>query len=195
MANDSSEAGYLQPQSLPAPVEDEPLEDFFHDVIQQLAGIDDGDLVRPRWQGEPPTQPDRDVQWISFGITHAPADTYAAEIHDAGAAQEDGSDTMQRHETLHIFMSVYGPNSQATLALIRDSIQIEQNRAVLTQNGMGLQETTEPVHAPLIAKSKWLQRWDMTMIVRRAIERDYSVLNILESDLYLKVQLSSKINP
>lgn len=194
MANDSSEAGYLQPEAAPAPTQGDSLEDFFQIVLVQLSGLPD-EVVRPRWQGEPPNQPERTSNWLAFGITRAPADTYAVELHQPGVGQEDGTDQLQRHETLEILCSCFGPDSQEVLSLIRDSIQLEQNRAVLTQNGIGLQETGEIIHAPVIAKTKWLQRYDMTIIVRRSILRDYKVLNVLESDLFLNVELSTQVNP
>ena len=183
--------GYLPPQSAPAPLEDVALEDFFHDIIVGLSGLDDL-MVRPIWQGEPPTQPGRDENWIAFGLTVQPSDTYAVEVH---SPEIDGSDELQRHETIEVSMMCYGANAGAVLRLLRDSIQVEQNREVFTQNGMGLQETTEIIAAPVLAKARWQRRFDMKMLVRRIVVREFEVLNILEADIYLKAQLSKVTIP
>ena len=186
----SNVAGYLEPNSQPAPLEDAALEDFFHDIIVGLSGLPD-DKVRPMWQEEPPTQPGRSNVWLAFGITIQPGDTYAAEVHDPVGEEGQGVDQFQRHETLEISMICFGPNSGATMRLLRDSVQIEQNRAVLTANGFGFQETTDIIHGPVLAKSKYQQRSDMKLIVRRAVVRDFQVLNILESDITLDVGLAT----
>lgn len=186
----SNIAGYLDPDATPAPPVDDPFEDFIHDVLVGLSGIAD-ELVRPRFQGEPPTQPGRTVDWVSFGLAATQADTYAANVHiNADAENPEGADTFQRHETVNILVSCYGPNAQGYATLIRDSLQVEQNRAVLTANGVGLQETTEIINAPVLAKEKWLRRYDFTIIVRRCIDREYGVLSILSVDLFLKAPTS-----
>lgn len=190
---DSTQSGYLQPQSSPAPLEDQALEDFWQEVLIGLSGLAET-LVRPDWQEEPPTQPSRATNWIAFGITIQPSDAYAAQVNLPDDDAREGAEGFQRHETLEVGLKCYGPNSGATLRLVRDSIQVDQNLAVLTANGFGFQETTEIIHAPLLAKAKWQQRHDMKIICRRLVERKYSVLNILEPDIILDVETSTKVN-
>lgn len=190
----STVPGYLEPQAVPAPLEDQALEDFFQQIIKGLSALDD-ELVRPDWQEEPPTQPERVVNWIAFGITSSPSDGYPAIMHDPDADADEGNDELQRHETMEIALKCYGPNAGAILRQVRDSIQVDQNLAVLTANGFGFQETTEIVHAPVLSKSKWQRRFDMKMILRRIVVRNYQVLSILESDINLEVELSTKVNP
>jgi len=175
MSSDSSVAGYLAPANSPAPLEDASFEDFLHDLFVGVSGMDPK-LVRPRWQVEPPNQPTGD--WMAFGITRIAPDTYAAVIHDAGG---NGSDQLQRHETVEVLISSYGPNASKNLSLLRDGLQVEQNRAVLTQNGMGLEATGEMIPVPTLAKNQWLRRYDLLFTMRRQILRSYPVLSLLSS--------------
>ncbi len=181
--------GYLAPQSNPAPLEDAALEDFLHDVLVGLSGLAN-ELVRPAYQEEPPTQPERDQNWLAFTISEEPTEGFPAFVHDQSADGGDGVDEFQRHEGLYIQLMCYGPNANAIQRLIRDSIQVDQNVAVLEASGFGLQETTEIINAPVLAKSKWTRRFDMKIILRRIVIRNYENLNILESDLFLQVPLS-----
>lgn len=190
----SNVPGYLAPKSSPAPLEDAALEDFLQQVLAGLSGLAD-DLVRPMWQLEPPTQPQRGVNWLSFGITVYPCEGYPFEDHDPDSDGGIGDSEQQRHETVEVHLACFGDNAGATLRLVRDAIQIDQNLAVLRASGFGLQETTEIVNGPLLAKSRWQRRMDMKLVLRRQVSRKFELLNILEADIFLKVPLSSQDNP
>ena len=56
MTNTSATGGFLSPLSTPAPLEDQALADFFQQYVAGITGIA-GNLVRPRWQAEPPNIP------------------------------------------------------------------------------------------------------------------------------------------
>lgn len=187
MSANSSVKGPLLPADSPAPLEDDALEDFLHDVFAGITGITN-DLIRPRWQPDDPNQPNREDTWLAFGVMRMAADTYPAiMLHDTAG---EGSDELQRHETIEVLISAYGPLAATKLSLLRDGMQVEQNRAVLTDVGMNLQETQDIIPAPTLVKEKWLHRYDMTMILRREIQRVYPVLTLesakvsLNNDLY-----------
>lgn len=177
MANTSATSGYLTPAAQPAPRGDDALDNFLHDVFVGLTGMD-GALVRPLWEEEPANEPAREVTWMAFGVVRFDPDTYAVELHNP---EGDGTDELQRHETLEIQLSAYGPLSWEKLAQLRDGLQIEQNRAVLSANAMGLTNSTEIRKAPVLVKDKWRKRFDMSIIMRRQIRREYAVLNLLSA--------------
>lgn len=192
MSTDSSVAGYLSPSATPAPLEDDALDTFLHDLLVGVTGLP-GDMIRPRWQPEPPTQPARDVDWMAFGVMDEDPDTYSAVIHNA-----NGSDEMQRHENFSVLISSYGLNARANLGLLRDGIQLEQNRAILSANIMGLVETGRVITAPALVKDGWLRRFDMTMVLRRQVRRIYSVKNLASMDGILDtevIQTSIDVSP
>lgn len=197
MSGNSAVAGYLTPAPAPAPLEDDALEDFLHDVFAGLTGID-GKLIRPRWQPDDPNLPDFGTNWMAFGIMRQVADTYGYELHDP---LSDTSD-LQRHERVEVLISSYGPNSSRNLAQLRDGLQIHQNLEVLTANGIGVQETGEIITAPALIKDRWTHRYDMNFIFRRQVRREYSILSLMASDIIIRASTSIgeidnvvKVNP
>lgn len=133
-------------------------------------------MVRPRWQREPPNIPDRDVDWCAIGITGSdPEDGWAYLYHDPSG---DGRDTVMQHESFDVLCSFYGPNAEAYSGLLRDGFQVPQNREVLQLNAMGLVRVSGNTRAPALLKNEWLERTDRTVTIHRQIRRQYPVLNI-----------------
>jgi hypothetical protein len=178
MPNDSATGGYLAPGVIAAPLEDQALEDFLHDVVAGITGIAN-DLVRPRWQEEPPNLPARNVDWVGQGIPNRRRDTFPVVQHDPDASAGAGADILIRHEELELLCSFYGPNCQAKATLLADGIFIPQNREVLATVGLKLKEAGEPTKAPELIKGRWYQRCDLAIWLRREIRRQYPVLNLL----------------
>lgn len=173
----STVAGYLAPNSTPAPLEDDALDDFLGDVIAGITGLDRDNLVRPRWQEDPPNLPARTVTWCAVGVTDHIPDTYAYTALEADGLTTD----LIRHETLVINATFYGPQSGAIATLFRDGLQIPQNLEALFGAGFGLIEATGPTQAPELIKEKWLQRNDIIWKTRREIRRVYPVLSLLSA--------------
>ena len=178
---DSSTAGYLQPASSPAPLEGNTLQDFFHDWIMGITGLAATNIF-PRWQPEPPNLPADTVDWLAFGITKREADTNAAELHSPSGT---GYNIIVRQEILSILVSVYGPNADSTAEVLREGMQLAQNRETLSLADMGLIECGDIVIAPEIVKEKWMYRLDLTFRIRRQITRQYSILSMLSSEVIL----------
>jgi hypothetical protein len=190
MAGNSATPGYLTPDATPAPLVDAALENFLHDVFAGVTGID-GDLIRPAFQVEPPNQPARAADWLAFAVRDVQPDTYAATVHRPGDDEDLGSDELQRHETIQVLISAYGPNAMRNLALLRDGLQVEQNRDVLRANAMGVQETGEMIRVPSLAKDKWLDRWDMAFIFRRQVRRVYTVYSLASAHVHLVAETAA----
>lgn len=177
MANDSATGGYLVPAISPAPLEDDALDDFIHDLLAGVSGLV-GNLIRPLWQEEPPNIPDRSVTWCAFGMVESKSDTYAVEEHDADG---DGTDLTRRHEVMQWRVSCYGPQCGAMASLIRDGFGLAQNREPLTLAGMGFVSVTGPTRTAELIKQKWLKRQDLQIYIRREVIREYPVLNLLSA--------------
>src|SRR5262249_12507351 len=58
---------------------------------------------------------------------------------------------------------------------------LDQNRATLRANGVGLVEVTGFTAAPELYREQWRDRVDTTVVLRREVRYDYSVLNILRA--------------
>jgi len=175
MTNTSATGGFLLPAASPAPLEGQDFEDFLQQIFVGLTGIP-GKFVRPRWQPEPPDLPAAATDWFAFGITEWDPDTYAVEEHDRSG---NGTTNLKRHETVRILLSFYGQRASYYMALLRDGLQIEQNREVFQRNAMGLVDTGRATAVPSLVKDKWLNRIDLPMTMRRLILRTYPVLNLV----------------
>jgi hypothetical protein len=79
-----------------SPPYDTDLANFLQKLFAGMTGIA-SDLIRPRWQPEPPNQPPQGTNWMAFGIQLVKSDTYAAIWHKSkvydvpGAKFDDGS--------------------------------------------------------------------------------------------------------
>ena len=196
MANTSATGGILTPASSPAPLSDDALEDFFQEWVVGLTSFDPA-LVRPRWQAEPPNIPDTNTNWISLGITKTSPDTFAAELHYSNPSSYN---EVRRHEELEILVSGYGPQSSSILSILRDGMQVAQNREILSLNNMGLISSGDILAVPELIKNIWTKRHDMRFWIRRQVKRNYGVLDLAEAqgtlnnELYIE-QITVRENP
>ena len=177
MNNTSASGGYLLPAPSPAPLEDAALDAFLQQIVAGVTGMP-GAMVRPRWQPESPNLPDFGTDWAAVGVTDQDPDTYAYIQHEPTG---DGSDTLERQETITMLTSFYGPHAGGNVSLLQDGLQMGQNREVLFLNGFVLQETGRATKAPVMIKDKWTHRVDVQIIFRRQINRVYQVFNILSA--------------
>ena len=175
----------LTPDPVPAPLEGRALENFLHDWIAGITGLS-GTLVRPSWQPEPPNLPSVDTDWVAFRVQNRSADTFIAEVHSPDVG---GYNEIRRHEVLNVFISFYGPNADSFAHLLREGMQVGQNREVLTVNNFGVVGSGDVVAAPELVKDKWYYRADMTVQLRRQIKRVYGVKSILSSEIQLNNEL------
>lgn len=171
---DSSTGGYLAPS--PPPITDDvPLEIFLQAVIVAITSLP-GNMVRPRWQPEPPNLPDYGTDWCAIGITNSKGDTFAFEDDT-----EDGSSDFVRNEVFDLDCSFYGPNDDGYADTLRDGLGVTQNLEVLFLNAIGLVGISERVRGSELIKGRWLRRADLTVTFRREIRRTYQVLSFLSS--------------
>ncbi|GHE70024.1 bacteriophage protein [Camelimonas fluminis] len=177
MSNTSSTGGYLTPEAIPSPLEDDGLDDFLQAMVAGITGLP-GKMVRPRWQPIPPKQPTPETDWSAIGITTRTPDDNAVVIHRPDG---EGADALQRHEEFDALASFYGPNCQQYAGRLRDGLSIAQNREPMQRLGMGLVNVGNIVLLPELLNQRWLRRADLTVRIRRQIDRTYPVLNILSS--------------
>lgn len=176
MPNTSATGGYLAPSSA-APVNDEAFDRFFQAVIVGLTGIA-ATLVRPRWAEVPLPIPERGVNWSAFGVMGIEADDYPVVLHKSAG---DGTDEMQRHETVELMVSFYGPNSARSATLFRDGLYIPQNREELWKAQVALLDVGRLLSVPDLINNTWRRRIDAPLRLKRCITRVYPVLNLLSA--------------
>lgn len=182
MANDSSSAGYLAPGS--EPDYDDDLDDVLQAAVVGITGLP-GNLVRPRWQPNPPQQPEFDVNWCAFGVTRVSGDTFSYQGFDPTANDANGAVSLEEDELLYCLASFYGPNAMRNCKRLRAGLAIGQNRAMLASNNVALVEVGESVNLPALLQEKWVKRVDVTVTFRRRTHRSFSILSIESGDVGL----------
>jgi hypothetical protein len=173
--NDSSTGGYLSPAVASPPLEDDALTAIFQQMIVGITALP-GNMVRPRWQPNPPKQPEPTVNWCALGIAVQTPDDGPAIVHDGSG---NGSDTYIRHEQIDVLASFYGPSAMQNAQLLSDGLAIPQNLEQLKANDMNSVDTGVIRAAPDLINEQWVRRYDIQLTFRRKITRTYAVLNIL----------------
>jgi len=176
MTNTSATGGYLAPSSTSAAY-DEAFDRQLSALVRGLTGLADG-TVRPRWQTIPPKALPVGTDWCAIGVTEIAKDYGAAVIHRSAGL---GSDELQRHETVTILASFYGPAAQGNAARMADGLWVAQNRDAMRAAGMGLYEASGIRSAPEFANQQWIRRFDLSFMVRREVDRVYPILNLLSA--------------
>ena len=184
MPNNSSTGGYLSPQSTPAPIEDATLAIFIQNFIVGITALA-GTLVFPRWQVIPPQIPSVTTNWASAGVVNRKADTYDFEWHDPTQDSGNGESFIYRNEELEILCSFYGPNAESYATILRDGVQLGQNREVLLLNGFALIDVGDITQVPSLLNNQWYNRMDVAVNLRRAVLRGYAILSLLSGEIQL----------
>jgi hypothetical protein len=166
------------------PLEDDDWDNWLHDVFTGICGLP-SDMVRPRWQPEPPNRPEIDEDWLAFGVIRKRNDfTPHIEHVDEG----DGYDALQEHEINEVLCSFYGPHSEQYASYLRRGFYIDQNRAACRAAAVGLVEIQDIQSAPEYFANRWWPRNDMSVILRREIRLNYPVRTILRAQGIISAQ-------
>jgi hypothetical protein len=147
---------------------------FIQKIIIGVVGLQPS-LVWPRWQPEPAPQPDISVNWCAIGVADVEGD------NDPYFEQQDDVTTMKRHEVVEILCTFYGPNCIENASLLRDGLDVMQNREQLFLANMGLVEIGRIVNASELINERWYRRCDLSLIVRREVIRDYAIMKLLSA--------------
>lgn len=156
------------------------LKTFMQTVLVGLSNLE-GKFVRPSWQAEPPKQPDGSVNWIGFQINN-PKKDFDAFV----GATDDGSPNFKRHYTFEVAIQVYGPDCEDIASLIQDNLQIPQNLEAMRAASIGLVSSTDAMHVPDLVNEKWVDRYTLSIFLKREVERSYKVQSILTAEGAIK---------
>lgn len=184
--NNSSTGGFIL-EAPPKPPSGTDIERIVQVMVVQLSGIP-GPLVRPRYQLMPPTQPDAATTWASVGINMLEADNFPSIVHDGTVILPGqtlpGADRMQRHGTVQVLITFYGPEAEDCAGSVRDALHHPLNVDPLTAAvGMKVREVHDLARVPEFINQQWIDRVDMMISFRIQIDRAYPVLNIDGADV------------
>jgi hypothetical protein len=152
------------------------LTQFLQTVLVGVTALP-GELVRPKWQIEPPKSPDVLTNWMAFGIDSAAPDFSAWLSPPEGGGRLQN----QRNEDLTISLSIYGPAALETYGLIRDGLQIPQNRFAMFSANIGYTDLSEARHVPDLVNQRWIDRYEASLLLKRQVQRVYPVLTFVSA--------------
>lgn len=159
---------------------DQELEDLINPTLAGITGLDKNKQIRPRFSVDPPTVPDRSVNWVAFGINRVVSPSQASVFQkDANSA------VVIRYQEIELLLSWYGPKASHYAELFRDGILIGQNRDLLAASDLGVVDVGEARKVPELFKEKYLTRYDMLWTLRRRTERTYSVKDLASVNITL----------
>jgi hypothetical protein len=189
MTNTSADfPGYLTPTS-GAPLDDQALDVVLQAAIIGMLGIQSS-LVRPRWQVDPPKEPEPNIDWCAVGVTDEEPDANVAIVHDGAANGGLGQDTGQRSERITAIATFFGPNARTNAKLLRDGLYVQQNRAMLNLQGLAVIDTGGPIGTAELINTTWRRRADLTLRFNRLVVRTWNVENIVSAPATIDLENS-----
>ena len=183
---DSSKKGFLPLSPIQGRMS---VEDVLHDLFAGITGLAP-ELVRPRWQPEPPNQPeatnqpeppslpDATVNWCAFGIMDRTPQNLPEIIHHG---ENGGHDEIIDFEQLDVLVSFYGPNAEDLARATRTGLYVPQNRAILRPNNLAFVKAVAITYVPEVVQYNWLARADLALVFTHRTARTYAVLNLEKS--------------
>jgi len=183
LGNTSAAGGYLIPAPS-APFGSLTFKQFLQTVFVGISGLP-FNLVRPKWEINPAKQPDVTVNWLAIGLHVNKPDANAFL-----GVNSDGSNNTQRHEELEIDCSFYGPDADDVASLTRDGFQVPSNLEALRSVNMGFAGTNSALRVPDLVNERWVDRYEMTVVLRREIFRTYPLLTFLSANGTIHAELS-----
>jgi hypothetical protein len=153
------------------------LTQYIQQVIVGITGLQ-GTLVRPKWQKNPPkVLPNPEDNYCAFRVTTRTPDASAFhKLNDNG----NGS-VLQRHVELAISCSFYGSDCEKNAALLSDGLEIAQNRDALKAANIGVKDIGVAIYVPELHGQVWYPRCDITIVLKRQIDKNFSVLSFTGS--------------
>ena len=183
--NTSATGGYIR-EVLPLPASGGEITAALQKAIATITGLP-GNLVRPRWQPIPPTQPPLDVSWGSIGLSRIETTDYPYIRHDGdiqlAGAPGPGADFLERESKLVALATFYGPLAEVHAGALRDGFYIQQNWELLRPLGLKLQTVRDLSWTPEFINQQWVDRVDIEITMSRSLVRVYPVLNIVGADV------------
>ena len=168
----------------PAPAEDVDLDAIFQSVVVGITGLD-GSMVRPRWQPNPPKQPEAITNWCAIGVMLITPNDGPSITHDPSANGGAGQDIVSRHEDIEVLASFYGPQSQAYASFLRDGLSLPQNTEAMGQVAIRWVECGPSRSSPELVNQTWVRRQDVSLRFRRQVVRAYGVESLAITAVHL----------
>ena len=174
----SATGGFLKPTT-PFPPDGGSFDDLLQAVVVGVTGLP-GDYVFPRWQPEPPEQPPQLTNWCAIGETSSDPQGFSyGEFHPDTVT--GGSMEQVTYDTVEVIASFYGPDCMSFANLLRQGLQISQNRDTLISVGVAYIGPYGIRRVPELINNVWVDRADLTLMFNRIQSRTYNIQSILSA--------------
>lgn len=175
MSATSATGGYLAVGPGPSR---EAVEDLLGDVVAGVTGLA-RDLVRARWQPDPPDQPEPEIDWCAIGIqSRTPEGGQLIPPRRRPDGAIEGA-RVERSVLLEVLASFYGPAADDLAGRLADGLALGQNRTPLRTLNLALVSVGAATTAPDFVGAKWLTRIDLPLTLRQATARDAGNVAVL----------------
>lgn len=141
-----------------------------HSALRFVSGLD-GDLVRPAYQTNPPPLPPLSIDWLAFSLGNFEREAGLPYI----IANEKGECDFFRFEKFTCHCVFYGENCQFLAENLRDGFELDYNRRVLRENGLGFIESGIITNTAEMVQNGWVRRADCDLYFTREVGRCYNV--------------------
>lgn len=159
---------------------DDDLNLILNEWVKSITGISE-ELVRPLWQTDAPNIPEKDVNWISFGVSNFDSENLYFQ-------QNANDSSSKNNEELTILMRFYGKDAQSIANNFKASIQIPQNNYQLNKLGLTYHRSSNVSNFPELYNNQWFKRFDLTVYLRRRNDRTYQIKTIESFDFKFIVE-------
>ena len=167
------------------------LEQYLQEIFVGMTGMP-GTQVRPKWQKNAPTMnATPEENFMTFGVTEVRPDANSYQETKVIEGEPGSITHMQRHEELNILCSFYGTSARTNAALLRDGFEISQNRDALRAGKMGFKEVSFITNVNELKGQVWFQRADMNIVLRRQVDKSFSVLVLVGAEGTIQGQKSN----
>lgn len=168
-------ADYLLPTS--NPIDGDDLDNQLQLAVVGITGLP-GNLVRPRWQAQPPQQPDNETNWCAVGVINNRNTDYTW----IRLNSDNLSSTQYRQQEFTMLASFYGPLAVTYANMLNDGIEIPNNMWGLYAVGIKLIGVDgDIIRVPDITNAQWINRADINIRFRRETSRVYGIPSVLSS--------------
>jgi len=152
------------------PIDSDAFVDLLQAAIVGTTGLP-GNMVRPAFQPNPPITPPNTTDWCALRVREVTPDA------DAYITTQGTGGTLERHETLDLLISMYGPHCVGNAGLLRDGLAVPFNREILRSQGIAIVSEGSTQHVPELVADIWYDRADWSVTITREVRRAYRILS------------------
>jgi hypothetical protein len=99
---------------------------------------------------------------------------------------------MQRHSTITVLATFYGPQADAVAAQVRDALYVNQNYEGLMPVGLKLRTIHDLQRVPEIMNQQYIDRADLRMEFRAMSLRTYPIRDLAGADVTIDTDTRSE---